>query len=217
MPIETPNPTADWFSQLVDAAPDAMIVVDPEGAIVLANLQAEKMFGYARTELIGQGIELLVPERYRGRHVGHRRDFANAPKVRPMGAGMDLRGVHKDGRELEVEISLSPIETPTGRLMACAIRDVSDRRRVEAEARRTASYLKSSVDSIADNFLLFDERDQLVIVNSSARQLFGTALAGPVEGRGFQEVLDAALAASLPPLPEDRENLPASMAHRQKR
>jgi PAS domain S-box-containing protein len=207
MSPDTQKPTADWFRQLVEAAPDAMIVVDPDGAIVLANLQAEKMFGYARSELIGQRIELLVPERYRGRHVGHRQHFAKAPKVRPMGAGMDLRGLHKDGHELEVEISLSPIETPSGRSMACAIRDVSDRRRVEAEARRTASYLKSSVDSIADNFLLFDERDRLVIVNSSARQLFGAALDGPVEGRAFQEILDAALAAGLPPLPQDRENL----------
>jgi PAS domain S-box-containing protein len=207
--LDPQNPTADWFRQLVEAAPDAMIVVDPEGAIVLANLQAEKMFGYTRSELFGKRIELLVPERYRGRHVGHRVGFAKAPKVRPMGAGMELRGVHKDGHELEVEISLSPIETSTGRSMACAIRDVSDRRRVEAEVRRTASYLKSSVDSIADNFLLFDERDHLVIVNSSARQLFGEALDGPVEGRRFEEILDAALAAGLPPLPEDLQALRA--------
>jgi PAS domain S-box-containing protein len=208
MPPETQQPAADWFRQLVEAAPDAMIVVDAQGVIVLANLQVERMFGYTRAELLGKPIELLVPERYRGRHVGHRSSFAKSPKVRPMGAGMDLRGVHKDGHELEVEISLSPIETDTSRLMACAIRDVSDRRRVEAQARRTSAYLKSSVDSIADTFLLFDEKDRLVIVNSSARQLFGPALDGPVEGRAFSEVLEAAL-TGIVQRAEDRATLHA--------
>src|SRR6185503_20769531 len=171
MPGSAYTMDSEWATQLVESAPDAMIVVDAAGAIMLANGQAERMFGYAREELLGQKLEMLMPERYRRRHVGHRADFARSPKARPMGAGLDLRARHKDGREIDVEISLSPLEAKGGRFMACAIRDITDRRRMEAQAQRTASYLKSSVDSIADTFLLFDERDCLVVVNSAARVL----------------------------------------------
>jgi PAS domain S-box-containing protein len=190
-------PSTEWANQLVEAAPDAMIVVDPDGIILLVNLQAERLFGYARPELLGQRIEVLLPERFRGRHVGHRESFARAPKVRPMGAGLELKARKRDGTEVDVEISLSPIETDAGRFMACAIRDISDRRRIEARAQRTTSYLKSSVDSIADTFLLCDEHDRLVIVNSAARTLLGQALEGPIEGRPFPEIVDAALASGI--------------------
>jgi PAS domain S-box-containing protein len=195
MGTDVPPVAAQWATQLVESAPDAMIVVDPDGVIALANLQAERLFGYARAELLGQKLEVLIPERYRERHVGHREQFARAPKVRPMGAGLDLKALHKDGREIDVEISLSPIETPAGRFMACAIRDITDRRRMEAQARRTASYLKSSVDSIGDTFLLFDEHDRVVIVNSAARVLLRVGIEGPIEGQPFDAVLDSALAS----------------------
>ena len=197
MPTSAYAMDTEWATQLVESAPDAMIVVGPDGAIVLANRQAERMFGYAREELLGQPLEMLMPERYRARHVGHRDAFARSPRVRPMGAGLDLRARHKDGREIDVEISLSPIEAQGDRFMACAIRDITDRRRIEAQAQRTASYLKSSVDSIADTFLLFDERDRLVVVNSAARVLFRTGLEGPIEGKPFESVLDAALGGDL--------------------
>ena len=197
MPSSAYKMDTEWATHLVESAPDAMIVVDSGGAIVLANRQAERMFGYLREELLGQKLEVLMPERYRGRHIGHRASFARDPKARPMGAGLDLRARHKDGHEMDVEISLSPLEAQGGRFMACAIRDITDRRRIEAQAQRTASYLKSSVDSIADTFLLFDERDRLVVVNSAARVLFRTGLEGPIEGKPFERVLDAALAGDL--------------------
>jgi PAS domain S-box-containing protein len=198
----------DWSSQLVESAPDAMIVVDPDGVIVRANLQAERMFGYPRAEILGQKIEMLMPERFRARHVGHRTAFVNAPKARPMGAGLDLKARRRDGSELEVEISLSPIETDAGRFMACAVRDISDRRRIEAQAQRTASYFRSAVDSIADTFFICDEQDRLMVVNSTSRSLFGPAVDGPMEGRPYGEVIDLAIQAGILDDPtESREQL----------
>ncbi|MBK6688589.1 MAG: PAS domain S-box protein [Deltaproteobacteria bacterium] len=131
---------------LLDAAPDAMVVVDAQGRLMLVNQQAEKLFGWSREELIGQSIEVLVPTRYRAAHPLYRNGYASSPHPRPMGAGLDLHALRRDGREFPAEISLSPLETRHGRLTTAAIRDVSERRRLEELRRRTledASRLKS--------------------------------------------------------------------------
>ena len=120
------------FSQsLLESAPDAIAIVDPEGRIVLVNRMTEQMFGYARTELDGQPVEVLLPKRFREVHRRHRGRYREAPHVRPMGSGFDLYGLRKDGDEFAVEISLSPVPTDEGTYVYSAIRDVTQRKQLE--------------------------------------------------------------------------------------
>jgi diguanylate cyclase (GGDEF)-like protein/PAS domain S-box-containing protein len=118
----------DRFRALLETAPDAMVIVDERGRIVLVNSQTERLFGYARAELIGEPVEMLVPERFAAAHPGHRRTFAEDPHARPMGSDLDLFARRKDGSEFPVEISLGPLQTEEGTLISSAIRDVTERK-----------------------------------------------------------------------------------------
>jgi formate hydrogenlyase transcriptional activator len=130
------------FQELLEAAPDAMVVVDAEARMVLVNAQVERMFGYRRAELLGRRIEMLVPERLRERHVKLRADFLRAPHEKAMGGGREFLGLHQDGHEFPVEINLSPLKTAEGLLVTSAIRDMTQRRRAEQDLRASEERLR---------------------------------------------------------------------------
>ena len=130
-----------YFRHILESAPDAMIIVDQNGRIAIANDQAVNIFGYPREDLIGQSVEKLLPEALRERHVGHRAGYGRDPHVRPMGQGLELHGRRADGSTFPVEISLSPVAATAGTFVSSVIRDVTERKRMEAElieARKTA-------------------------------------------------------------------------------
>ena len=123
------------FRELIENAPDAILQVSPAGSIVIANRTAETMFGYAREELMGQKVDMLVPDAHRAAHPGHRKAFANAGLTRPMGLGLDLFAQRKDGSKFPVEISLSPMKTENGIHVTAVIRDVTERKLTEQRVR----------------------------------------------------------------------------------
>ncbi len=178
------------YARLLDTAPDAIVVVDAVGVITLVNVQTEKLFGYTRAELLGQPLETLIPERFRGHHGGHVARFFSHPGARPMGSGLELYGCRRDGSELPIEVSLSPMFADGEVTVSAAIRDISERKRLEAVARLNAERLSSAVESMQDGFALFDDQDRLVLCNSVYRRIIGAAATGPLVGKKYGDLLE---------------------------
>jgi PAS domain S-box-containing protein len=154
------------FGGVLDAAPDAILVVDQDGRIALANPEAERVFGYAPAGLQGRLIEDLVPARFREAHPRHRHDYFSDPRTRPMGSGLELWGQRRDGAEFPVEISLSPLEVDGQRLTMAAIRDVTI-------ARQTEARFRGLLEAAPDAMVIVDRAGRIRLVNSQTERLFG--------------------------------------------
>ena len=164
--LEFQQEMLDRFRALIDAAPDALVIVGQEGRIQLINGQAEKLFGYTREELLGQPIEVLVPARYHERHRHLRRNYFDDLSARPMGNGVDLWALRKDQTEFPAEISLAPLATDAGILVTAAIRDLTSRKRAEDKFRR---FLEAAPDAI----VIVDREGRVVMANAQTETIFG--------------------------------------------
>jgi PAS domain S-box-containing protein len=154
------------FLHLLDAAPDAMIIINTRGEIVLTNAQTETLFGWTRHELQGKPIEVLIPRRYHDKHSQHRAGYFSDMRIRPMGNGLELFGSHRDGGEFPVEISLSPLETEEGPFAIAAIRDSTEHQRAEKKFR---GLLESAPDAI----VVVNQAGIIQLVNSQTEKMFG--------------------------------------------
>jgi PAS domain S-box-containing protein len=152
---------------LVESAPDAVVVVDAEGRIVLVNAQTERLFGYDRSELLGEPLETLLPERLRASHVGHRREYLDDPQSRPMGIGLDLWARRRDGTEVPIDVSLSTVAGDQGPLMSAFVRDITDRKAADTVLHETA-----------ERVAMVDDRERIArnLHDTVIQRLFATGM-----------------------------------------
>jgi PAS domain S-box-containing protein len=180
------------FRDLLEAAPDAMVVVGPDGCMVFVNARTEILFGYARETLLGQTVEMLVPSRFRDSHSGHRKAFTTASRVRPMGAGIQLYGQRRDGTEFPVDISLSPLTTEEGMLVLAAIRDVSQRvamqAQLDASRMQVVSSARLSALGMMAGSVAHEINNPLGIIHAYASNLLERASDGHLSAPDLEKV-----------------------------
>lgn len=182
------------FRLLVEASPDALVITDQRGVISKVNAQTEKLFGYRREELLGQAVEILVPDRGRAKHVVQTRDYAVNPHVRPMGGAKNLVGRHRDGHEFPVEISLSPVETEEGLLIAAAVRDISERKQAEHALRESEERFARFMLHLPGLAWIKDSGHRYVFANDAALRAFRHTRDG-LCGKTDEELFPAETAA----------------------
>ena len=156
----------EQFRLALEAAPTGMLMMDGTGKIVLVNARIEALFGYPREELLGQRIEMLVPERLRAHHPDLRDTFFRDPTARPMGAGRELFGLRRDGTEVPIEIGLNPLHTPEGDFVLSTIADI-------AERKRSDERFHLAIEAAPTGMLMIDRAGKMVLVNAQIEKLFG--------------------------------------------
>ncbi|HEV2522822.1 MAG TPA: sigma 54-interacting transcriptional regulator [Candidatus Acidoferrales bacterium] len=171
--VSTPTEPQTMFEKLFEASPDAIAVTDSQGRITSINSQLERLFGYGREQLVGQPVEILVPDRFRNAHPGHRETYSSHATVRPMGAGLELYGRRRDGSEFPVDIMLSPMETPAGRVVISVIRDISDRKKAEEALRRSEAQFRALFEFSPDAIIGSDQRGRITEMNARVESMFG--------------------------------------------
>jgi PAS domain S-box-containing protein len=184
------------FRTLLEAAPDAMMIHDSAGRIQMVNAQAEQLFGYARAELIGRTMEMLMPERFRRRHVQHRKAYTPQSPPRPMGTGLTLFALHKDGREIPVEISLSNLGADGENMVISSIRDISSRVAAEEALRQSQRLAQSTLEAIPASLAVLDEHGVIVSVNEAWKDLADSCPGAPHACGPGDRYVDACLAAT---------------------
>jgi formate hydrogenlyase transcriptional activator len=162
------------FKRLFESLPDGVVLTDANGAILRVNVQAERLFGYDRAEIVGQPVEILIPDRFRAVHASEREAYHQSPRLRPMGAGLELYAKRKDGAEFPVDIMLSPVETPEGLRVIAVVRDITERKRAEQALKESQAMLEKLFESSPDGLLLVTSLEgKIARVNTQAEKLSG--------------------------------------------